>query len=535
MTENPHTEPDTFTTELPVLNLIGDHLRRQAELQPDHEFLVLGDLRLTYARTRDIVDRTARALMAAGVGPGDRVAMITDPRPEFLIHFLATTDIGAIWVGLNPKYTPGELDHVVGDAEPSMLFGLGEGAVDLLTELAARHPSVKRVVVMEGPVPDGCTGVEEFLAGADNIDPVQLEARRAAVDPMDPAYLVYTSGSTGRPKGALLTHRGSNFCNVIGVERKGLSGRSIICNLPINHVGAIGDICGRTMTGGGTIFFQPRFSPGEMMRLIEAEGIEIIAGVPTMLQMCVNHPEFDRIDLSSVELIAWGGAAMPADLLERLLAKTGAGECTTGYGMTETTGGVTYSGLTDSVELLTTTVGKPDPRQPLRIWHPDGRVAGPGEAGEIQVKGDYTMAGYWRLPEATAEAFTADGWLHTGDPAELRDDGYVRIVGRMSEMFKSGGYNVYPREVELALEEHPLVDMAAVISIPDARFQEVGVAYVMGSGELDPDELRDFARQRLANYKIPKQIIVLESLPMLPIGKVDKKALRNRHPEGSPS
>ncbi len=521
--------------ELPVLRLIGDHLRRWADERPDHEFLVFDDSRLTYSDTRELVDLTARALMAAGVEPGDRVAMISNPRPEFLIHFLATTDIGAIWMGLNPKYTPGELDHVLGDAEPSMLFGFAPDDTSALTELAARHPSIDRVVDLDELAPSGRTGWEEFLSRAEDTEPAGLSSRRDGVDPGGPAYLVYTSGSTGRPKGALLTHRGSNICNVIGVERKNLLHRSIICNLPINHVGAIGDICGRTMTGGGTIFFQERFSPLEMMRLIEAERIQIIAGVPTMLQMCVNHPEFDDIDLSSVELIAWGGAAMPADLLEKLIAKTGARECTMGYGMTETTGGVTYSGLTDSVELLTTTVGTPDPRQPLRIWHPDGREAEPGEAGEIQVRGDYTMAGYWRQPDATAEAFTPDGWLHTGDLAEMRPDGYVRIVGRMSEMFKSGGYNVYPREVELALEEHPDVDMAAVVGIPDPQFQEVGVAYVSGSPGPDPDELREFARQRLANYKIPKQIMVVDSLPMLPIGKVDKKTLRARHLEDSSS
>jgi acyl-CoA synthetase (AMP-forming)/AMP-acid ligase II len=222
---------------------------------------------------------------------------------------------------------------------------------------------------------------------------------------------------------------------------------------------------------------------------------------------------------------------MPAELLATLMEKTDCRRATMGYGMTETTGGVTYSGLTDPIDLLVSTVGTPDTRQPLRIWHPDGREAGDDEAGEIQVKGDFTMLGYWRLPEATAEAFTEDGWLHTGDIAVRRPDGYIQIVGRMSEMFKSGGYNVYPREVELALEEHPEVTMAAVISIPDPTFQEIGIAYVMGSSQSNPDAavVRSFVKDRLANYKVPKEIIVLDELPMLPIGKVDKKALVARH------
>jgi fatty-acyl-CoA synthase len=202
-----------------------------------------------------------------------------------------------------------------------------------------------------------------------------------------------------------------------------------------------------------------------------------------------------------------------------------------GYGMTETTGGVTYSGLHDSVQVLANTIGTPDPRQPLRIWHPDGRLAETNEPGEIQVKGDFTMVGYWKHPDATAAAFTEDGWFCTGDLAIQLQDGNIQIVGRISEMFKSGGYNVYPREVELALEEHKNVKMAAVISVPDLTFQEVGIAYVMGT-EKDipkPDELRAFVAQRLANYKIPKQILLLEELPLLDIGKVDKKALRAFH------
>jgi fatty-acyl-CoA synthase len=202
-----------------------------------------------------------------------------------------------------------------------------------------------------------------------------------------------------------------------------------------------------------------------------------------------------------------------------------------GYGMTETTGGVTYSGLHDSVEVLATTIGTPDARQPLRIWHPDGRLAQLGEAGEIQVKGDFTLAGYWQLPDATTAAFTEDGWFHTGDLAVERPDGNLQIVGRMSEMFKSGGYNVYPREVELALEEHPGVAIVAVISVPDPRFQEVGVAYVVGAETDAPsaEELRAFAAQHLANYKVPKQILFLDELPLLAVGKVDKKALRSNH------
>lgn len=522
-----------ISTELPMLRLITDHLDRQASDRPDQDFLVHGDARLTYAETKALVDRTAKALLAAGVERGDRVAMLSTPRTEFYVHHLAVTSIGAIWVGLNPKYTAGELEHIVGDAEPTLLFGfsslLGDELLPSLHGLLDVHSSINELVLFDQADPEQGLSSEAFLAGGEAVTDDALAARRAEIDPMDPAYLVYTSGSTGRPKGALITHHSSNFCNVIGVERKGLSDRTIICNLPINHVGAIGDICGRTMTGGGTLYFQEAFSPVAMMELIQAERLNTIGGVPTMLQMCLAHPDIDSYDLTSIDLLAWGGAGMPADLLQDLMDKTDCTRSTMGYGMTETTGGVTYSGLHDSIELLTTTIGTPDERQPLRIWHPDGREAERGEPGEIQVKGDYVLPGYWRQPEATAAAYTDDGWFCTGDLAVHREDGYVQIVGRMSEMYKSGGYNVYPREVELALEAHPSVSMAAVVSIPDPTFQEVGIAYVMGPETVDADELRAFARERLANYKLPKEIHQLDELPMLPIGKVDKKDLASRH------
>ena len=524
---------DAVEYVVPVTKLIGDHLDRWVADRPEQPFLVQDDTVLTYAETQALVDRTARALMAAGVARGDRVALVANPSITFWVNFLAVSGIGAIWLGLNPKYTAGELDHVVSDAAPKLLFGSseidGESWTDELRRLLETHSSIERLVVVDGGNAGGLgLTLDDFLSGADAVDDAALRARRDQVESLDPAFLVYTSGSTGRPKGALITHRGSNVCNSIAVERKYLSDRRIICNLPINHVGAIGDIAGRTMTGGGTLFFQERFSPEAMLRTIEAERLNTIGGVPTMLQLCVDHPLFAAADLSSIDLIAWGGAAIPAELLQTLLDKTGAPYCTMGYGMTEVTGGVTYSGLTDSVELLATTIGVPDERQEIRIWHPDGRLAEVGEAGEIQARGDYLMAGYWRNPEATAAAFTDEGWFHTGDLAVRRDDGYLQIVGRMSEMFKSGGYNVYPREVELALEEHVGVSMAAVVSIPDPTFQEVGVAYVMGEGDLDPEALRSFAGERLANYKVPKRIEVLPELPMLPIGKVDKKALQAR-------
>ena len=527
----------------PVLDRIDQYIDHWAADRGDGDLLVDGGptwtgRRLSWHDTRLEVDRVAAALVAAGLDHGDRVAWLSDPRLDFFVHFLAATSIGLIWQGLNPKYTWGEVSYVVEDFAPRLVFD-GRASVDganenpddldpddLVGRLVAEVAGVDRAITVDSP------GWEAFLAGGQTVTADELAARRAAVTPLDPAFIVYTSGSTGRPKGAMLTHRGTCWCGVTGTTARGGSELSVICNLPVNHVGAISDICCRKMIGGGTIVFQERFDAAAMLATIESEGIGVWGGVPTMFQMCVDHPDFATRDLSSVRQVQWGGAAMPAPVLDRILDHLDVDRCVCGYGMSETTGGVTAMPPDATREHLGTTVGKVIPGHEFRIADGDGNEVEPGASGEVQVRGDWIMAGYWNRPEATAETIDADGWLHTGDLAMLRPDGHVQLVGRMSEMFKTGGYNAYPREIEMCLEEHPAVRMAAVVSVPDPVFDEVGHAFVVvdpadpttGSG-IDADTLRAHCRERLANYKVPKVIHLREELPRLAVGKVDKKAL----------
>jgi len=516
-------------TKIPFLTLIHDYVCFHAETTPDKLFLSSLEAELTYADALKFVNAAAKSLMDMGIAKGDRVAWFGNPTPSFFLHFLATSSIGAIWTGLNPKYTESELAYVVGDARPKLIFAQvnasGQDRTEELTDLAT---SVDGTLVALGGKSTLAQAFEAFTARGNTISDAALSTRRASIDPMDPAFIVYTSGTTGRPKGALLHHKGANFCNTIAVERKGLLGRSIICNLPINHVGSLSDICGRTMTGGGTIHFQETFDPIAMMQLIEEKRIDTWGAVPAVFQMSIASPVFAKADLSSIELLAWGGARMPRDLIATLIQKTGAKACTMGYGMTETIGGVTYSRLDDTLEVLSETIGTPDPRQPIRLWHDENRLAGVGEQGEIQVYGDFVMRGYWGRPDATNDAFSEDGWLKTGDLATVRADGNLEIVGRMSEMYKSGGYNVYPREVELTIEEIDGVTLAAVVSFPDPTFQEVGHAFLLAEPgtSLTEEAIRKFLKSKLANYKIPKRVSILATLPMLPIGKVDKQALK---------
>lgn len=279
------------------------------------------------------------------------------------------------------------------------------------------------------------------------------------------------------------------------------------------------------LAAGGTIVFMEQFDPAQALQLIQDEAVTYWASVPSTFQMQSTLPDFASYDLNSVQLIAWGGAAAPEPLIRWLL--TVCPNLATNYAMTETMV-TTALPPTSDIEALSNSVGPAFPGVEIKLMQADGSEATPGEPGEIWVRSQYNLAGYWQRPSATAEAMSDDGFFKTGDLGVLRPDGNYRIVGRIKEMYKSGGYNVYPREIETVLEAHPSVAMAAVVSMPDPLWQEVGVAYLVADGKIDLDAVADHCRAHLANYKIPKQFIVEASLPLLPVGKVDKVELRRR-------
>lgn len=511
---------------LPRLPRIGDYLAHYADERPDAPFLLHDEVRLTYGEARELVDGLARALLAVGVKRGDRVAAYGHARPEYFVSFLAAASIGAVWLGLNPKYTLDELAHNVADAEPKLLLGLLDdpGQDEVLVALRQRVPALERLV-SRAPS-DVAPSLAELIAKGDAVPAERLEQARATVGPEDPAALVYTSGSTGRPKGALLPHRGLISCCVVQSERwVDFAPLRTLCDLPINHVGCLGDICCSTLVAGGALFFMEKFDAAGLLGVIERERISFWGAVPTMLLLATRTPEWQTADLSSLRRIMWSGAR-GSDELVRELGRVGV-PLSTSYGMTESVGSVTYTSDDDPAELLASTIGRPDPHFGVRIVRPDGSDCGAGEEGELIISGDCLMLGYLNRPEATAETIR-DGWLFTGDAAVARADGNLELVGRLSDMYKSGGYNVYCREVEMALEAHPAIGIAAVVGLPDALFGEIGCAFVVtdGATPLDAEAVRAFLREHLANFKLPKRIVAVEELPRLPIGKVDKRRLR---------
>lgn len=503
---------------------IGDYLDRHAAAFPDRTALRDDRTRFTYAELAVAVDRCARGLLACGVQPGDRIAVMAPARADAFIVFLAAARLGILWLGLNPRYQMPELEYLVSDARPRLLFTVSafEGR-DFRADaehLAGRF-DIARVIGLDELATDrwwGETDIEEQTFRR-AVDAVTSEA---------PALLVYTSGSSGRPKGVILPQR-SLLTRSRTQNREFATSTypSLINPLPINHIGGMHFLSLFTFVGGGTLILTERFRAESYVSAMKTRDINIVIMLPTMFQILINTEGFAPALLDDLEWFIFSGAAMPREFVDMLYAA----KCQAGltYGMTETCGSVTYARKSDSPpEVLTRTIGRPRPDGEVRVGRDDGTPCDVGEHGELQVRARYAMAGYFNRPDATADAYTADGWLRTGDTAILRADGNIEFVGRRSEMFKSGGYNVYPREIELALEEHEEVELSAVIGVPDRLYDEVGWAYVVAcpGSSLDGEALKKWCQSRLANYKIPKRFIVVDRLPMLPIGKADKVRLR---------
>lgn len=532
MTDSRSQNPDG----LQHFDRISDYVGHYASVAPDAEALVLDNKRLTYRDLHEQTERLAVALLRAGVTPGDRVATLCSPSPDYFICFLATASIGAIWVGLNPRYQLEELSYVVGDSEPVIL--LARSVIDArdyseeLKTLTATQSSIRQLVILDehaGIVPEGATRLSDFLSAADTAGFALLGPAREHAGGRDPCMIVYTSGSTGRPKGALLHHEGIIAFSLAQNRAWPVQPMRALNYFPINHIGCVVDLSCPTLVTGGTIVFLENFSPAASLDLMQKERITLWGSVPSVFQLQLADPAFGATDLSAVQLIVWEGAAIPADILSRLL-EHGA-PLATNYGMTESCGAITIVPPTRDRSILSGCVGWPMEGVEVRLASGSDIIDQDGVTGEVQCRSAYNMLGYWNRPEATREALSDDGWLSTGDLAKRNPDGSYSIVGRSKEMYKSGGYNVYPREVEMVIESHPKVDMSAVVSVSDPVWQEIGIAYVLVTGAVSVEELAIWCRSRLANYKLPKRFVLVDQLPLLPIGKVDKVSLRNQAAE----
>ena len=495
--------------------LVGDLLREAVEAHPDREAYVHGEKRVTYAWLDRVADGFAATLLDLGVGRGDVVDLLLGSSIKFAGCYLGALRVGAITSAINPRLGPVEQRSIFDRTEPRVTV-LGDG-----------------VAVPPG-APSGHVIRVDDLKDAFACDP---PARFPHLDPTDPTCIVWTSGTTGVPKGAVYDHETQAAISRNVGELTAPGDRRLVV-LPFPHVGYMTRMWDELANATTIVLVGEPWSAAETLRLVRDEGITMATGVPTQWTLVLDHPDVTGTDFSNLRVAAIGGAAIPPELVRRMRDTLG---CPVITRYTSTEAGVTTSTLaTDSPDVIATTVGRPTPEVELRISAPgDGDALGRGEVGEVLCRSSAMMRGYWRDPGLTDQVVDADGWLHTGDLGVVGEDGNLRLVGRLKEMYIRGGYNVYPTEVESVLVEHPGVARAAVIGTPDPVLGEVGVAFVVAAPDanrasVSREELRAWCRERLADYKAPDRVIVVDDLPTTSMLKVDKRALAARAEQGAP-
>jgi acyl-CoA synthetase (AMP-forming)/AMP-acid ligase II len=492
--------------------LVGDLLRDAAAAHPEREAYVHGGKRVTYRWLDRVADGFAATLRASGVKPGDVVVLLVPSSIKFAACYLGAARIGAITSAVNLRLGPIEQASILARTEPRVTV-VGDGA---------RLP--------EGVDPGRVIPVSDLKVAFD-ADPPTRWPRLA---PSDATCVVWTSGTTAAPKGAVYDHEAQAAISRNVGELTAPGDRRLVV-LPFAHVGYMTRMWDELANATTIVLTGEPWSAAETVHLLRDERITMATGVPTQWSRVLDHPDLADVDCSALRIAGIGGASIPAELVRRMRAVL---RCPVITRYTSTEAGVTTSTLaTDPDEVIATTVGRPTPEVELRVVDPEtGAVQRCGEVGEVLSRSPAMMRGYWRDPELTATVIDDDGWLHTGDLGFLGEDGNLRLVGRLRDMYIRGGYNVYPAEVESVLTDHPAVGRAAVVGALDAGLGEVGVAFVVPAPGADPgaltrDALRAWCRARIADYKAPDRVVLIEDLPATSMLKIDKRALSARAAE----
>jgi long-chain acyl-CoA synthetase len=477
---------------------IADILSHSAAAHPDRTAIKLDDHELSYRELDAVAAKVAGLLRAKGVGPGDRVGVMLPNVPHFAACYYGALRLGAAVVPMNVLLKEREVAFYLGDSEATVLLAWHEFAD--AAHSGAERAGAECVLVEPGQL-------EDLLA---RCEPVPEVAERKADDT---AVILYTSGTTGTPKGAELTHDNLLRNVDVSVGLFGIDERTVTLGaLPFFH--AFGQTCAlnATIAAGGTLTLLPRFDPGTALDIIERDRVTVFEGVPTMYAAMLNHP--GTADTSALEVCVSGGAAMPVEVMRAFEQRFGC-QILEGYGLSETSPVASFN-------------RRDRERKPGSIGLPVDGVEMRIDNGEILIRGHNVMNGYWRNPEATAKAIDADGWFRTGDIARVDDDGYFFIVDRKKDVVIRGGFNVYPREIEEVIYEHPAVAEAAVIGVAHATLgEEVGAAVTLKVGaQISAAELRDFVKQRVAAYKYPRNVWFVDALPKGPTGKILKREIR---------
>jgi fatty-acyl-CoA synthase len=523
---------------------LGQILDAAAARAADTPAIVFKETRVSYAEVAGRADAFARGLLALGLRPGDHVVLWMPNSIEWNVVNFAIAKIGGVTVTCNSRYKAIELEYLLRQSDATALVMMDRFEVagidyreilrgvvpDVLWQqdrriVSAKFPELQHVIVFGAEHDPGCLAAEAVVRRGATVPPTALGAIR--VPPESPAAMLYTSGTTGAPKGCLLSH--GNFwykaSEYLRLHEWTADDRCLVA-VPYFHIfGALGCVAANTLAASTQVLMEV-FDPEEAMRLIERERVTILSGVPTMFITMLGHPRFREFDLRSLRTGTIGAAPVPVEMMRKILDREhGLGmDATVVYGLTEATGGTHFTRLGDPLDKRVATVGRVTSELADRLVDPStGRECGVGKEGEVCVKGPNLMLGYYKDPEATAQKIR-DGWLHTGDMGVKDAQGYLQITGRLSDMIIVGGFNTYPAEIENFYLRHPKILDVSIVGVPDLVLGEVVMAFVIPKAgvTLTPQEVRDFAKDQIANFKIPRHVEIVSEFPLTGSGKVQK-------------
>ena len=528
---------------------VGELLEKQVDLYPNHEAIVYPELKLrkTYSEFNEMVNQAAKGLMALGIQKGENVAIWADNKPEWITSQFATGKMGAVLVTVNTNYQANELTYLLKQSEATTLIMAesykGTSYVDILKQLCPELgvqekgklrletlPNLKNIIVISDAEYHYAYTWKEVIAKGNGINNVHLEQRKQSLNEDDVINMQYTSGTTGFPKGVMLTHRNIvNNGNQIADCMK-LTPNDRLC-IPVPFFHCFGCVLGilAAVSKGTTMVILEQFHAEKVLQAVSEEKCTGLHGVPTMFIAELNHPRFHEFDLSHLRTGIMAGSTCPVEVMSDVMNKMGAKEITIAYGQTESSPVISQTRTDDPIELKVNTVGKPHPNVEVKIVIPGTDTEQEiGVPGELLTRGYLVMKGYYNNPEATKEAIDKEGWLHTGDLAVLHKNGYIGITGRMKDMIIRGGENIYPREIEEFLYQHPDILDVQVIGVPDEKYGEQVMAWIIlkDNKQIASEEIKDYCNGKISRHKIPKYIEFVDVYPMTASGKIQKFKLR---------
>jgi len=512
-----------------------DFLSISSAICPDRDAIVFEVRRWAYSQTNERVNRLANALLQFGVNKGDRIAMLQVNCPGVVESYFATAKVGGIFVPLNFRAKADEISYMLGNAEAKILF-VGKRYLDMARVMLPGLPTVEKCICIDNKEPD-------ILFYNDLIVESPAEEVFSDIGDEDITILMYTAGTTGRPKGVPLRHDAfvSYVLGNVDPASPEVEERNLL-TVPLYHVAGIQGMLA-AIYGGRTLVMMRQFEVKEWMETVQREKATRAMLVPTMLKNVIDHPDFARYDLSSLQVVTYGAAPMPFEVISKAIKLMPWVRFINAFGQTETASTITILGPEDHIiegteeekekklKRLAQSIGRPLPDVEVKIFNEDGKELPPFEVGEIVAKGPRIMTGYWHDEQKTAKAFTPDGWLVTGDRGWKDEDGYIFLAGRGDDMIIRGGENISPEEVENVLYSHPTIEEAAVIGVPDQEWgqQPMAVVVLKKGGVATAEEIMEYCRSKLAGFKRPRSVVFVDSLPRNPMGKVLRKALREQY------